>query len=224
MQNDELVLAVDAKNVRDVITETENGPLFFDTPAESVERVGWISEDRDARVFIPRSQIESMTQYKQPCSYAIVHDGAGKILMGKRTKYSTEGRLKERVLIGFGGHISLQDAWHGSEEFEHEYIKAPFEYNVAREISEELDVSFDDDPEIVCLINDESNEVGRVHLGIVTVIRANRAPRASTEHSMLAWVDRAGLRGIREKAEPWSQLLIDELLSPECRLPRVLGA
>lgn len=54
-------------------------------------------------VVAPRSRAEKMTDWRQPITYAIVVSAADrKVLVATRTKKGAEGRLHERVTLGFG--------------------------------------------------------------------------------------------------------------------------
>ena len=72
---------------------------------------------------------------------------------------------------------------------------------------------------IVALLNDDSNEVGRVHLGIVHVFELESAAVAKRESAIVqpAFFTPHELRARRDTLETWSQLCVDrfnELLTP----------
>lgn len=231
---DEIVLGVHADNARAVLKEwTTEGPLHFPRKEDALGRVDLVMTmesmgcigDKDARIFAPRSMIETMYGFKQPVSYLVVHDGDGRIMQAKRTKKSVDNRIHDKFTIGFGGHISLFDAYNGCEEFDLEYLKAAFEYNAQRELYEELGRNSSDDFDVVCMINDDSNDVGKVHLGLVAFVRLEGAPKASDEHTTISWLDLAGVKeqlGNGVTLENWSRFLAEELVREDGRLPRVL--
>ncbi|MBN2670511.1 MAG: hypothetical protein JXX29_02495, partial [Deltaproteobacteria bacterium] len=87
------------------------------------------------------------------------------------------------------------------------YIEA-----VKREIAEEVIVDGDFTPEIVALLNDDSNEVGKVHFGIIHVCElpahnVRKREQQITESGFVKIADLAGPR--REELESWSQIAID---------------
>ena len=66
---------------------------------------------------------------------------------------------------------------------------------------------------IVALINDDSNEVGKVHIGVVHLfdldsedVAANEAPITGLE-----FLSRADLELRRDKLETWSTICLDHL-------------
>jgi predicted NUDIX family phosphoesterase len=82
---------------------------------------------------------------------------------------------------------------------------------VEREINEELKLDTTYTQRIVALLNDDSNEVGQVHLGIVHVfelateaVSANEAPITQME-----FLSRAELTARRDQLESWSQFCLD---------------
>jgi predicted NUDIX family phosphoesterase len=72
--------------------------------------------------------------------------------------------LHAKISIGIGGHMNDEDSQAG--HFNRDaYLRA-----VERELHEELLIAGPFGQNIVALINDDSNEVGRVHLGVVHLI------------------------------------------------------
>lgn len=134
--------------------------------------------------FQPRSTCETDPTYKQIIPYHLVIRN-GKILEYVRTKKSGEQRLATKRSIGIGGHINLEDhlykAWQpdgphhtGMMTVDRALKVDPGEVYCAgehRELEEELTFAA---PEHLNLlqgfINDDEDEVGRVHLGVIHLI------------------------------------------------------
>jgi predicted NUDIX family phosphoesterase len=84
---------------------------------------------------------------------------------------------------------------------------------VEREVNEEIKIETPFKDRIVALLNDDSNDVGRVHLGIVHVFRLNE-PRVQKREAMitsLAFLTEDELTARRDSLETWSQICLDSL-------------
>ena len=91
---------------------------------------------------------------------------------------------------------------------------AAYHAAVTREIEEELDLPGDHKHRIIALLNDDSNPVGQVHLGIVHLIDLDNDAVASREDALtdLAFTPLAELNGpLFERLETWSQFCIRHL-------------
>jgi predicted NUDIX family phosphoesterase len=78
---------------------------------------------------------------------------------------------------------------------------------VQREIEEELDIACDYTMRIVGLLNDDSNPVGEVHLGVVHLVELESEEVASREDALtdLSWASVSDLNGeLLERLETWS--------------------
>ena len=91
--------------------------------------------------------------------------------------------------------------------------EAAYRAGVEREVSEEILIQSEFEDQIVALLNDDSNEVGQVHLGIVHVFRLTE-PKVKKNESMiteLAFLSREELASRRDSLETWSQICLDSL-------------
>jgi predicted NUDIX family phosphoesterase len=114
--------------------------------------------------YINRSEAEQDRRYKQLIPYALILCG-DKILRYRRGKGGQETRLHGLFSVGVGGHIAEED--HGL--FEHARASIGYHEAMRRELMEEVDI--DVTKEIaVAVINDDSTDVGFVHLGVVHVV------------------------------------------------------
>jgi len=126
-----------------------------------------------------------------------------------RGKKAGEQRLVAKGSIGIGGHMSEvgdRFLWHATDE-------ETYRAGVEREVNEEIkfDTKFDD--RIVALLNDDSTEVGRVHLGVVHVFKLDE-PNVEKREAMitnLEFLSREELLKRRDTLETWSQLCVDQL-------------
>ena len=80
-------------------------------------------------------------------------------------------------------------------------------------MDEELIVQAGYQNHIRALLNDDSTEVGRVHLGIVHVFELESAKVSKRESviTQLAFLSPEELRARRDQLESWSQICLDQL-------------
>ncbi len=158
--------------------------------------------------FISRSQAEVDPAYKQLIPYVIVsYDG--KYLSYVRGKRAGETRLVGNRSIGIGGHINPADDMPlFNADFYEAYLSA-----VEREVAEEVSVEANHIDSIVALLNDDSNEVGSVHLGVVHhwILNAPKVSRREQMITQMAFMTPAELHELRDTMETWSQLCLDNL-------------
>lgn len=213
MNQEEQVLVVERKVVERI--GIFNG-LMFD-----VER--YLSEIFIQGVprFMNRSQVEKDPGYKQLIPYVIMsHEG--KYLSYVRGKRAGETRLVGNRSIGIGGHINPADDMPlFNTDFYETYLAA-----VDREVAEEVSVETNHTNHIVALLNDESNEVGSVHLGIVHYWALD-APKVNKREQMItqmAFMTPAELQEVKNTLETWSRLCVEHLAEMENRKKSALQA
>lgn len=163
--------------------------------------------------FMARSAAEQEPRYKQVIPYVILAHG-NSVFCYVRGKSSTEGRLVGLRSIGIGGHISDRDAALPGLEVHDEarvgglhrlYIDA-----VRREAAEEVAIDCDYEAREVAVLNDDQEEVGRVHFGIVHVFKL-REPRVSKRERLVSeagFIPTAELAASIAEFEGWSQICI----------------
>jgi predicted NUDIX family phosphoesterase len=156
--------------------------------------------------YIPRKEAEADPRKKQVIPYVLLVHG-DQIFSYRRGKRGGEERLHEEYSVGIGGHIEATDLNLFSQD--------PVGYadGVLREVFEEVKLNCGYKESCVALINDDRNEVGRVHFGIVHVWElADR----SVEKNDSSITD-AGLIPIQKalcdvsRYETWSQLCLDNI-------------
>ena len=130
----------------------------------------------------------------------------GKILHYTRGAKSGEKRLVAKSSIGIGGHINDTDE---SLHFD----QSTYHNAVRREISEELRLGGSFTERAVALINDDSTEVGSVHLGVVHIVDLENNDVRAGEKAIaeLGFATREELLARREGFETWSQIVLDSL-------------
>jgi len=159
--------------------------------------------------FIPRSQAEADPSYKQLIPYVLMNYG-GKYLSYVRGKRAGETRLMGNRSIGIGGHINP-----GDDEvplFDTDFRKM-YDTAVRREVAEEVCLQASHTDCIVGLLNDDSNEVGSVHLGIVHhwILDSPAVSKREQMITQMGFMSPAELKEVRDTLETWSQLCLDKL-------------
>ena len=151
--------------------------------------------------FMDRPLAEESPAFKQLIPYVVVRDGPLTLLM-ERTDAGGDPRLHRKASVGVGGHINPVD--HGPD---------PLAAGLHREWAEELVTDWVPDFRLVGLLNDDSNPVGSVHLGVVFVVEADGRPVGVRERDKLTarLVTDDELRAATDRMETWSRLVVDHL-------------
>jgi predicted NUDIX family phosphoesterase len=161
---------------------------------------------RGSNFFIPRSDAESNPAYKQIIPYALIAF-QDTILHYVRGKKAGEQRLIAKGSIGIGGHMNETD------ESLFAIDEQAYRAGVEREVNEEIKIDTPFEDQIVALLNDDSTDVGRVHLGIVHIFKL-KAPKVQKREAMitgLTFLTKEELLARRETMETWSQICVDSL-------------
>jgi predicted NUDIX family phosphoesterase len=161
---------------------------------------------RGNNLFLPRAQAEKDPTHKQIIPYVLLAF-EDKVLFYVRGKEAGEQRLIAKGSIGVGGHLNDADAGLFTLDEEH--------YNrvVEREVHEEIHLLAKFQNCVAALLNDDSTEVGQVHLGVVHVFKLAE-PKVDKRERMitkLAFLDKNELLARRDSLETWSQICLDSL-------------
>tara|TARA_R110000850_G_scaffold275678_2_gene415352 strand:+ start:3902 stop:4525 length:624 start_codon:yes stop_codon:yes gene_type:complete len=156
--------------------------------------------------FLARDQAEDDPSHKQIIPYAIFRHG-DKFLHYVRGGGSGEKRLASKGSIGIGGHINDVDFAASSLD------KDTYTIGVEREIDEELNLVGGHTQKILGLINDDSNDVGKVHLGVVHLFTLESDQVTAGEDNIvdLQFLSLDELEDRRDDLETWSQICVDGL-------------
>jgi predicted NUDIX family phosphoesterase len=161
---------------------------------------------RGSNFFIPRPEAETNPAYKQIIPYALIAFEKT-VLHYVRGKKAGEPRLVAKGSIGIGGHMNEAD------ESLFAMDEEAYRAGVEREVNEEIKIDTPFEDRIVALLNDDSTEVGRVHLGIVHIFKL-KEPNVQKREAMitgLAFLTKEELMARRESLETWSQICVDTL-------------
>jgi len=163
-----------------------------------------------------RSLAEHDYDTKQLVVYVLINHGET-FLSYQRTPKTTETRLKALYSIGIGGHVNVDDQIQPTLFGANEAAWRDFVLKaVQREVSEEIQIEGANaqEPRLICFVNDDSNDVGKVHFGVVFVVKLAKpsaALRGERGIGKLSFRTLPELISMRDTMETWSQLLIDYL-------------
>jgi predicted NUDIX family phosphoesterase len=152
--------------------------------------------------YLDRPDAEEDPSHKQLIPYVVVRDGARTFLM-ERTDAGGDPRLHRKASIGAGGHLNPVD---DGED--------PLDAGLRREWLEELAAPWEPEFELAGLLNDDSNPVGSVHLGVVFTVEAAGREVSVRETDKLRgrFASRDEVAAAWDRMETWSRLVAGELL------------
>ena len=156
--------------------------------------------------FVERAYAERTPTLKQLIPYSIF-ECDGRVLLVQRTAKGGESRLHGKLSIGIGGHINPEDL-----EIAPRPGRTALDAGSEREISEELDVRGSYEIRRVGILNDDSNAVGAVHVGVVQVVHVRGSveirEREQLEGRLVPCEELSALLAQGANFETWSRLLI----------------
>ncbi len=158
-------------------------------------------------LFLSRDEAEEDPNYKQIIPYAVFRSG-DKYLHYVRGGGAGEQRLASKGSLGIGGHVNEEDYQATGSMGRSLYLAG-----VEREIKEELKIDTSYSQEIVGLINDDTNDVGKVHLGVVHLFELDSPKVASNEPHItnVEFLTPAAIKQRSARLETWSQLIEENL-------------
>lgn len=161
---------------------------------------------RGNNFFLRRADAEIDPSYKQIIPYALIAF-QNKVAYYVRGKKAGEQRLVSKGSIGIGGHMNETD------ESLFAMDEQAYRAGVEREVNEEIKINAPFEDQIVALLNDDTTEVGSVHLGIVHVFKVTE-PKVEKREAMitgLTFLTKEELLARRETMETWSQICVGSL-------------
>lgn len=152
--------------------------------------------------YVERPAAEQDRTLKQIIPYLVLRDG-DRIFLMKRTRAGGDARLHDHYTIGVGGHLNPGDNWVIG--------------GLTREWREELTAGFLPEFSFFGLLNDDTVDVGVHHLGVVYLAdAAGRSVEVRETHKLSGSFESLEvLRGVYDRMETWSQLVLDAILASE---------
>lgn len=161
--------------------------------------------------FVLREDAEKDFSLKQLIPYVlIVRDG--KVLFYVRGKKTGESRLQLKGSVGIGGHINPVDDSLFSNA--NDGLRGFYDAAVEREVHEELSIGEVLSKKVVGLINDDANEVGRVHLGVVHlwVVGPGQIAKAEGAITQLEFLTVEEILSRKDvEVESWSKFCLEKI-------------
>jgi len=153
--------------------------------------------------FLPRSLMEQDPTYKQIIPYIVFRNNGSYFVM-QRKATATEQRLKNKYTIGIGGHMRREDMRESSSLFD--WAK--------REFNEEVEYTYPFSITPLGIINDDTTEVGKVHLGLILLVEGNSDQiKVKSELKSGQLMSQETAHGYYEHMETWSQMAFSFLTS-----------
>jgi len=150
--------------------------------------------------FLARSRAENDPSWQQIIPY-LIFETDGKYFVMQRKADHTDKRLANKFSLGIGGHINKSDIG----------TKSIMDWS-EREFNEEVDYDGKYKTEFLGLINDDSNEVGLVHVGLVIRISGNSNNISVKDEHKQGRLEALSKVGEHYKhMETWSQIVYDFL-------------
>lgn len=153
-----------------------------------------------------RGDMEEDPSYKQLISYCLLENENDEILVYQRLSGGGEERLHGQSSVGVGGHMNNVV---GADS-----INEVLRVNAQRELHEEVGLSEDrsQNMEYIGFINDDTNEVGKVHIGVVFKIKVKSSDVEVKETDTLKinWVSQDEINDLNH-FESWSALILKDL-------------
>lgn len=160
----------------------------------------YLSIIKKHQTFLPRTAMEEDENYKQIIPY-LIFKHMDKYFLMQRAAKASEQRLKSKYTLGIGGHIRKADMVSDSI----------FDW-AQREFYEEVNYSGTLSISPLGLVNDDSNAVGKVHIGLVLLLEGDSANiSVKTELAGGQMLTLQDCKNYYKRMESWSRLVFDYL-------------
>lgn len=205
MQNQTQVINVANIPLENILVVPTN-ILFFEgiwqglRGVDQLDLPGYMHVIQTECLFLPRPEMEANPAYKQIIPY-LVFRYQNKYFLMQRASKASESRLRSKFSLGIGGHIRQEDM-QGSSIFKW----------ARREFAEEVNYSGNLDVQMLGILNDDSNEVGKVHVGLVMLLTGD-SDQISVNEELKSGelLTLAECELFQDQMESWTRLVFDYL-------------
>jgi predicted NUDIX family phosphoesterase len=161
----------------------------------------YLSAITEHSYFAPRDRVENDPSLKQIIPYVVLRY-RDRIFLVTRTRAGAEVRLREKLSIGIGGHITPDDKGGAAD-----LIAAGME----REVVEEVHIPSGWRARPIGALNDDVEAVGQVHFGLVYIADLPSPDVRIRETKKLsgAFATRQEIGDAYPHLESWSQFVVD---------------
>ena len=156
--------------------------------------------------FVERDIAENDSQHKQIIPYVVIRH-LNQFLLIQRTTQQTETRLHNLYSLGVGGHVNDDDMADKSCDVIASGMK--------REFDEEIKMGTDGHFRLVGVINDDSTNVARFHVGFVYLLEAPSPDFTILELGKYtaSWKSPDEIAEYYGQMESWAQIVYDFVIS-----------
>lgn len=152
------------------------------------------------KCFIPREIAETDPAYKQIIPY-MVFQFEDKYFVMQRKSTAGEQRLASLHSLGIGGHIRKEDM---TDDSIYTWAK--------REFEEEVNYSGNLEIQNLGVLNDDSTEVGKVHLGLLLLLKGDNGDISiKDEHKSGKLMTLKECKAMLSSFETWSKFALEVL-------------
>jgi len=176
---------------------------YFQGFSSCFEKYLYIIQKSGSTVFKLRDDVESDPNYKQIIPYVILRY-KNSLFSYRRGKLLQENRLFGQYSIGIGGHITIKDT---------NWFSETYQEGMERELKEEVHIDSPYSEVIAGVLNDDRNDVGKVHFGLVYIFNLDRPKVKSKEKSIneAQFLPLSKIKKNLEKYENWSQICFQQI-------------
>jgi predicted NUDIX family phosphoesterase len=205
---DEQIVVVECSKLFDGVYKDELRFQGTETDSEMIKR--FMNRIANNYTIMRRRDAEENTLFKQLIPYAVLKRG-NEVFVYERLSGGGEARLHNQLSIGIGGHAN---------EFDGDNVYDLINENLQRELDEELDIEYStqykNPIEVIGLVNDDQQDVGKVHIGVLVLIDLPESTIVSVrevEQLKGQWVAIEELSNpdLFDRLESWSQFALDAL-------------
>lgn len=151
--------------------------------------------------YMPRAHAETDPKYKQIIPYVLfTYDQ--KLFVMQRKASASEQRLAGKISLGIGGHIRQEDINNNDIlDWAH------------REFQEEVSYRGTLKPHSIGVLNDDTSDVGRVHLGLILLVKGSTDQISiKDEHKNGTLLTLEECQKLYDNMENWSKICFDFIL------------
>lgn len=174
---DKMAREIMVVNCKKLFAEVTRETKFYDNKEANLEKNILGNYE-----YMIRSLAEEDIDFKQPITYAIVADDKNRVFVYKRWWESStawEARLHSKISFWIWGHLERED----------EDMENPIRDSLIREIEEEINLKDEDISSVTPIgyINDDSNDVWKVHIWISYLVKVHNSNVALLDWELDNW-------------------------------------
>lgn len=176
--------------------------------SSDLEKIDKILDSKNIS-FMPRDEMEKDPSYKQIipyCVFGVFKEGVPYLFSYTRGTKGGENRLHAKKSIGVGGHINPIDSNHIGDKPSDIYTNG-----MLRELQEEVGLYASFARKTIGLVNDDSDDVGKVHLGVIEMFELENAFLGIKDEALESgnFIPLEEILKDKDSYENWSKLVLE---------------